>query len=147
MELQMTIHVLKTDAFPVSRAECGANTAVTRSQWCDYSIDTDPADTVPDTGVTREYWLELTDLTVAPDGISRSAMAINGSIPGPTLFADWGDTIIVHVSNSLSISENGTNIHFHGICQLDTNDQDGVASITQCAMAPEDSMTYTWKAT
>ncbi len=60
------------------RAACDGNTASTRSEWCDYSIDVDPADEVPDTGVTREYWLELTDVTVAPDGVSRSAMAVNG---------------------------------------------------------------------
>ncbi|KAK5044818.1 hypothetical protein LTR84_010474 [Exophiala bonariae] len=64
--------------------------------WCDYNIDTDDATEVPNTGVTREYWLELTDVMVAPGGVSRSAVAINGSIPGPTLFADWGDTMVVH---------------------------------------------------
>jgi FtsP/CotA-like multicopper oxidase with cupredoxin domain len=100
----------------------------------------------PDTGVTREYWLELTDVTVAPDGVSRSAMAVNGSIPGPTLFADWGDTVIVHVINSLTTSQNGTSIHFHGIRQNYTNDQDGVSSITQCPTAPGESLTYTWRA-
>src|SRR5947209_17281574 len=72
----------------VRRAACSGNTATTRSEWCDYSISTDYYETAPDTGVTREYWLELTDVTVAPDGVSRSAMAINGSIPGPTIFAD-----------------------------------------------------------
>jgi FtsP/CotA-like multicopper oxidase with cupredoxin domain len=81
---------------------------------------------VPDTGVTREYWLELSDVTVSPDGIARSAMAVNGSIPGPTLFADWGDTVVVHVTNNLVTSQNGTSIHWHGIRQNGTNDQDGV---------------------
>ena len=100
----------------------------------------------PDTGVTREYWLELTDVTVAPDGVSRSAMAVNGTIPGPTLFADWGDTVIVHVNNLLTESKNGTSIHFHGIRQNFTNDQDGVVSITQCPTAPSSSITYTWRA-
>ncbi|KAF2248064.1 multicopper oxidase [Trematosphaeria pertusa] len=129
-----------------NRAACSGNTASTRSEWCDYSIDTDYTSEVPDTGVTREYWLELTDVTVAPDGVSRSAMAVNGSIPGPTLFADWGDTVIVHVTNSLTDSQNGTSIHFHGIRQNYTNDQDGVSSITQCPTAPGSSLTYTWKA-
>ncbi|CAN9244000.1 unnamed protein product [Alternaria alternata] len=120
-------------AFPFTsdlrpRAACDGNTATTRSEWCDYSIDVDPSDDVPDTGVTREYWLELTDVTVAPDGVSRSAMAVNGSIPGPTLIADWGDTVVVHVTNSLTTSNNGTSIHFHGIWQLNTNDQDGVTT-------------------
>ncbi|GJC85538.1 laccase-2 [Colletotrichum liriopes] len=129
------------------RASCSGNTASTRSEWCDYSIDTDYWTETPDTGVTREYWLELTDVTVAPDGVSRSAMAVNGSIPGPTLFADWGDTVKVHVINSLTTSNNGTSIHFHGIRQNYTNQNDGVSSITQCPTAPGDTITYTWKAT
>lgn len=86
-------------------------------------------------------------MTVAPDGVSRPAMAINGSIPGPTLFGDWGDTFVVHVTNSLSTSTNGTSIHFHGIRQNYTNPNDGVASITQCPAPPGSSITYTWKAT
>ncbi|KAI0854511.1 multicopper oxidase [Xylaria cubensis] len=128
------------------RAACSGNTATTRSEWCDYSIDTDYTSEAPDTGVTREYWLELTDVTVAPDGVSRSAMAVNGSIPGPTLFADWGDTVVVHVTNSLTTSNNGTSIHFHGIRQNYTNQNDGVASITQCPTAPGETITYTWRA-
>ncbi|KAF2709229.1 multicopper oxidase [Pleomassaria siparia CBS 279.74] len=128
------------------RAACSGNTATTRSQWCDYSVDTDTTAEAPDTGVTREYWLELTDVTVAPDGVSRTAMAVNGSIPGPTLFADWGDTVIVHVNNLLTTSQNGTSIHFHGIRQNYTNDQDGVVSITQCPTAPSTSITYKWRA-
>ncbi|KAI8261579.1 Laccase-2 [Colletotrichum sp. SAR 10_77] len=129
------------------RAACSGNTASTRSEWCDYDTSTDYMNTVPDTGVTREYWLELTDVTVSPDGVSRSAMAVNGSIPGPTLFADWGDTVTVHVTNSLTTSNNGTSIHFHGIRQNYTNEADGVSSITQCPLAPNNTMTYTWRAT
>ncbi|RMZ70755.1 multicopper oxidase [Pyrenophora seminiperda CCB06] len=134
-----------TDLKP--RAVCSGNTATTRSQWCDFSISDDPTSTIPDTGVTREYWLELTDVTIAPDGVSRSAMAINGSIPGPTLIADWGDQVIVHVANKLTTSSNGTSIHFHGVWQTGTNENDGVPSITQCPVAPGDSMTYKWRAT
>ena len=72
--------------------------------------------------------------------------AVNGSIPGPTLFADWGDTVIVHVTNSLSDSNNGSSIHFHGIRQNYTNPSDGVVSITQCPTAVGSTTTYTWKA-
>jgi FtsP/CotA-like multicopper oxidase with cupredoxin domain len=74
-------------------------------------------------------------------------MAVNGSIPGPTIFTDWGDTVVVHVTNSLSTSLNGTSIHWHGIRQNYTNQNDGVASITQCPLAVGESTTYTWKAT
>ncbi|KAF6787311.1 multicopper oxidase [Colletotrichum sojae] len=136
---------LQPNLFP--RAACSGNTASTRTEWCDYTIDTDYMNEVPETGVTREYWLELTDVTVSPDGVSRSAMAVNGSIPGPTLFADWGDTVTVHVTNSLTTSNNGTSIHFHGIRQNFTNEHDGVSSITQCPLAPNQTQTYTWRAT
>lgn len=73
-------------------------------------------------------------------------MAINGSIPGPTIIADWGDTVVVHVTNSLTTSTNGTSVHFHGIRQNYTNQNDGVVSITQCPTPPGSSITYTWKA-
>ncbi|KAL9084162.1 MAG: hypothetical protein Q9165_008210 [Trypethelium subeluteriae] len=56
-----------------------------------------------------------------------------------------GDTVVVHVTNSLST--NGTSIHFHGIRQNYTNPADGVNSITQCPVAPGAAMTYTWRAT
>lgn len=53
---------------------CSGNSPNDRGQWCDYSIDTDYTSVFPDTGVTREYWLELTDVVVSPDGVSRPAM-------------------------------------------------------------------------
>lgn len=129
------------------RSACSGNTATTRTEWCDYDINTDYTSEVPDTGVTREYYLELIEATVAPDGYSRTALTVNGSIPGPTLEADWGDTVVVHVTNSLTESKNGTSIHFHGIRQNYTNQNDGVVAITQCPTAPGDSITYTWRAT
>ncbi|KAJ9224552.1 CAZyme family AA1 [Paecilomyces variotii] len=129
------------------RSACSGNTATTRTEWCDYDINTDYTSEVPDTGVTREYYLELIEATVAPDGYSRTALTVNGSIPGPTIEADWGDTVVVHVTNSLTESKNGTSIHFHGIRQNYTNQNDGVVAITQCPTAPGDSITYTWRAT
>ncbi|KAH8649877.1 Cupredoxin [Xylariales sp. PMI_506] len=127
-------------------ASSNGNTATTRSQWGDYSIYTDYNTIAPDTGVTREYWFELSEVTIAPNGVERYAMAINGSIPGPTIYADWGDTVVVHVTNALTTSHNGTSIHFHGIRQNYTNQNDGVASITQCPTPPGSVETYTWKA-
>ncbi|KAI2615806.1 multicopper oxidase [Hypomontagnella submonticulosa] len=138
-------HSHSVDLHP--RAACAGNTPTTRNEWCDFSIDTDYANVVPDTGVTREYWIELTDVMVAPDGVSRPALAINGSIPGPTLIADWGDTVVVHVTNSFTTSTNGSSIHWHGIRQNYTNEHDGVVSITQCPTIPGETLTYTWRAT
>ncbi|KAK4632151.1 Laccase-2 [Fulvia fulva] len=128
-----------------ARDVCSGNTAEDRSTWCDYDLSTNYYEEVPDTGVTREYWFEVTNSTLAPDGISRIVLSINGSVPGPTIYADWGDTVTVHVTNSLT--NNGTGIHWHGIRQNWTNSEDGVPSITQCPTAPGESQTYTWRAT
>lgn len=148
LSLASFVGVSSSNSLPnlVSRDSCDGNTATTRSEWCDYSIDTDYSSEAPDTGVTREYWFELQDVIVAPDGVSRSAMAVNGTIPGPTIYADWGDTVTVHVTNSLTTSQNGTSIHWHGIRQNYTNGNDGVVSVTQCPTAPGESIDYTWKA-
>ncbi|KAJ5213423.1 hypothetical protein N7449_000592 [Penicillium cf. viridicatum] len=107
---------------------CSGNTASDRQSWCNYNVSTNYYDVVPTTGVTKEYYLNIEDVTVAPDGYSRAAMAINGSIPGPTIEANWGDNVIVHVTNSLT-SVNGSSIHFHGIRQNYTNPNDGVEGV------------------
>jgi hypothetical protein len=73
------------------RDVCSGNTATDRATWCDYDLDTNYYTEWPDTGVTREYWFTVEQITAAPDGIDRVAYAINGSIPGPTIYADWGD--------------------------------------------------------
>ncbi|KAF8857516.1 putative extracellular dihydrogeodin oxidase/laccase [Acephala macrosclerotiorum] len=121
------------------------NSASDRSCWGDYDLSTNYYDTVPDTGVTREYWFDVQNGTAAPDGVERIVLTVNGTVPGPTIIADWGDTVVVHVTNSMA--NNGTGIHFHGIRQNYTNQMDGVPSITQCPIAPGDSFTYTWRAT
>ncbi|OKL59367.1 hypothetical protein UA08_05049 [Talaromyces atroroseus] len=133
--------------FVFGKRACPGNNPHDRSTWCDYDIHTDYYSIAPDTGDTREYWFELKEATLAPDGIPRYTQTINGSIPGPTIYANWGDEVIVHVTNHLSQSNNGTSIHFHGIRQLNTNQNDGVVSITQCPTAPGDTITYKWRAT
>ncbi|KAI1631692.1 multicopper oxidase [Biscogniauxia mediterranea] len=124
---------------------CDFDSATAPDCWGDYSLSTNWYDEAPDTGVVREYWFELMNTTAAPDGVDRMVLSVNGSVPGPTIFADWGDTVVVHVHNGLE--NNGTSIHFHGIRQNYTNEADGVASITQCPAAPGETITYTWKAT
>ncbi|KAE8365942.1 extracellular dihydrogeodin oxidase/laccase [Aspergillus caelatus] len=117
-----------------------------RACWNDgYDLSTNYYEDVPDTGVVREYWFNIENTTAAPDGVELPVQLINGSFPGPTIIADWGDTIVVHVTNALQT--NGTGLHFHGIRQNWTDQMDGVPSITQCPIAPGDSNTYRWRAT
>lgn len=61
------------------------NSATSRNCWGDYSTDTNYYTTIPDTGVTREYWLSVEDGNCAPDGYQRTCMTFNGTVPGPTI--------------------------------------------------------------
>ncbi|KUJ20827.1 putative extracellular dihydrogeodin oxidase/laccase [Mollisia scopiformis] len=121
------------------------NSATYRACWGDYDLSTNYYDVVPDTGVIREYWFSIENITCAPDGVSRVCLAVNGTIPGPTIIAGWGDTIVIHATNNME--NNGSSINFHGIRQNYTNLMDGVPSVTQCPIAPGTTYTYTWRAT
>ena len=38
---------------------------------------------------------------MAPDGVERQMFVYNNQFPGPLIEANWGDTIVVHVTNNL----------------------------------------------
>ncbi|KAH9905900.1 putative multicopper oxidase [Xylariomycetidae sp. FL2044] len=127
-------HIGKCDFHPSESPKC----------WGDHSLETNFYNEIPDTGVTREYWLEIQNGTAAVDGVERMVLTVNGSVPGPTIMADWGDMLVIHVHNALQ--DNGTSLHWHGLRQNYTTQQDGVASITQCPVAPGDTITYRFRA-
>ena len=91
-----------------------------------------------------EYWLSVENTTLSPDGYTRQTLTFNGTIPGPAIIADWGDNLVIHVTNNLE--HNGTAIHWHGIRQLGSLEYDGVPGVTQCPIAPGDSLTYKFQA-
>ncbi|KAI2467262.1 putative multicopper oxidase [Annulohypoxylon bovei var. microspora] len=124
--------------------KCDFHASKSPKCWGDHSLATNWYDEIPDTGVTREYWFEILNSTAAVDGVERIVLTVNGSVPGPTIIADWGDNVIVHVHNALE--NNGTSIHWHGLRQNTTTQHDGVASVTQCPVAPGDSITYKFRA-
>ncbi|KAI4632662.1 hypothetical protein J4E80_000019 [Alternaria sp. BMP 0032] len=111
----------------------------------DFSIDTDMDLHWPNTGKTVKYHLTISNATGAPDGFERPILLINGQTPGPTILADWGDDLEITVTNNLQ--SNGTGLHWHGLRQLGSNEQDGVNGITECPIAPGDSKVYMFKAT
>lgn len=77
------------------------NSASNRTCWGQYNINTDYYEAWPTTGVIREYWLNAEQITLSPDGYETTVQVFNGSLPGPTIEADWGDEIVVHITNSL----------------------------------------------
>ncbi|KAL1651517.1 laccase, multicopper oxidase, benzenediol:oxygen oxidorectuctase [Didymella pomorum] len=99
----------------------------------------------PTTGVLRKYHLEITNITMAPDGFERPVSVFNGQYPGPTIEADWGDEIEITVTSYLET--NGTGVHWHGLRQLGSNEMDGVGGLTECPIVPGGTKVYRFKAT
>lgn len=124
------------------------NDNLSRSKWCDgKTIASDNTKNDYFTGVVRKYTFTITNTTLVFDGTGpKLALAINGQVPGPVIEANWGDFVDVTFINNLQ--DNATAIHFHGIRQEGTNDQDGVPGVTECAIAGNGgSRTYRWHAT
>ncbi|KAK2036389.1 multicopper oxidase [Colletotrichum somersetense] len=93
---------------------------------------------------TVTYTWEATWVNVAPLGISRPVIGINGQWPCPKIEANVGDTVIVSLTNKLGNQTTG--IHFHGISQISTNLMDGASSVNQCPLPPGMTMTYSFTA-
>ncbi|KAJ3551423.1 hypothetical protein NPX13_g11365 [Xylaria arbuscula] len=112
-----------------------------------FDINTDYETKTPP-GIVRTFNWEVTehDQWTGPDGrVKSKVMLVNNQYPGPTLKADWGDTVVVNIKNSLKI--NGTGFHWHGMRQLGTNIQDGANGVTECPIPPGVSKTYKFKLT
>ncbi|CAN6342558.1 unnamed protein product [Urochloa humidicola] len=70
--------------------------------------------------------------------------AVNGQLPGPTIEAREGDTVVVHLVNE---SPYNMTIHWHGIFQRGTPWADGPAMVTQCPVKPGATYTYRFNVT
>lgn len=101
---------------------------------------------VPKTGKFRHYNFVIERATLAPDGVQKNCLLINGQFPGPTIEANWGDTFQITVTNNITSPEEGTSLHWHGLHQQQTPWFDGVPSVSQCPIAPGNSFTYTFRA-
>ena len=75
---------------------------------------------------TVHYDLYITDTTVNFAGKSKHAIAVNGTIPMPTLTFTEGDTAEIYVHNML---KEETSLHWHGLFL--PNQYDGVPNLTQ----------------
>ncbi|TGO22870.1 hypothetical protein BPAE_0152g00250 [Botrytis paeoniae] len=99
---------------------------------------------IPNTGRTVYYDWTISRGYIAPDGVNKSVILINGQFPGPLLDANWGDMIQVTVRNY--IKDEGTTIHWHGLLQSGTPWMDGVPGISQCPISPGSQFTYRFRA-
>ncbi|KAI5302671.1 hypothetical protein KEM56_000470 [Ascosphaera pollenicola] len=80
---------------------------------------------------------------VAPNGIAREGITVNGQTPGPTFTFAQDDDVEFEVLNNL---DEDTAVHFHGIEQRGTPWSDGVPGVSQRPIAPGQSFLYQWKA-
>jgi FtsP/CotA-like multicopper oxidase with cupredoxin domain len=107
---------------------------------------TDAYHDVPVTGETQSYNFVIERGIKAPDGVPRHVMLINGEFPGPTIVANWGDTINVTVENRITDPEEGVSLHWHGILHRGSPWEDGVPGISQHPIAPNETFTYSFTA-
>lgn len=61
------------------------------AQNTDYYHDT------PNTGVTVHYDFTVSTMTIAPDGVEKQSIVINGQYPGPTIEANWGKEMVLSI--------------------------------------------------
>ncbi|KAJ1728667.1 ferroxidase fet3 [Coemansia biformis] len=98
---------------------------------------------VPASAARVEVWWDVGHVRVNRDGLgSRNAIGVNGTLPVPPVQITEGDTLVLHVRNSLSVT---TSIHAHGILQTGTPFMDGAAMVTQCGIPPNSSFTYEYQ--
>ncbi|GLU06905.1 hypothetical protein SLE2022_238900 [Rubroshorea leprosula] len=64
---------------------------------------------------------------------TKNILTVNGQFPGPTLYVNKGDTIVVDVYNRGNYN---ITIHWHGVKQPRNPWSDGPEYITQCAIQP-----------
>lgn len=134
---------IKALLWPSDLSHTCPNTPVARRYWGNYDIDTDYYTTFPDTGITVEVWLSVQESVCNQDGFERPCITVNGTVPGPPIIADWGDDLLIHVTNNLPSA--GTTIHWHGVRQLETVQYDGVPGVTQYPIRPKETLTYRYK--
>jgi len=84
--------------------------------------------------------LTVDSLPVNFTGTARTAAAVNGQVPAPTLRMRQGDDVTVRVTNRLRES---TSIHWHGI--ILPADMDGVPGLSFDGIAPGTTFTYRFK--
>ncbi|CUA69327.1 laccase, multicopper oxidase, benzenediol:oxygen oxidorectuctase [Rhizoctonia solani] len=92
---------------------------------------------------TVDYKFDVANGVVAPDGVTRNAVLVNGRFPGPLVTANKGDTLKITVRNRLSdpTMRRSTTI----VCLFPnrrTAQEDGPAFVTQCPIPPQESYTY-----
>jgi CopA family copper-resistance protein len=90
--------------------------------------------------LARTYDLVIDETTVNLTGRQRPALAVNGSIPAPTLRFTEGEDVVINVTNKLEVD---ASIHWHGF--ILPYRMDGVPGISFPGIRPGETFTYRFK--
>ena len=86
---------------------------------------------------TTEYRISISEMNMNVTGKDRTALAIDGQIPGPTLRFKEGDFAVIYVKNDLDVE---TSVHWHGL--ILPNYYDGVPYLTTPPIEPGETQKY-----
>lgn len=90
---------------------------------------------------THTWYFQTTWVDGNPDGVfERKVMGFNNTWPLPTLRVKQGDRVQLFLNNGFD--DRNTSLHFHGLFQNGTSQMDGPEMVTQCPIAPGDTMLY-----
>ncbi len=87
------------------------------------------------------YDLTIAETTINVSGTQRTALGINGTVPGPTLRFKEGEDLVLKVTNSLDVD---SSIHWHGL--IVPTREDGVPGISFDGIKPGTTHTYRFPA-
>ena len=113
-------------------------------------IDEDSSEIKPFQDNSQQCSRNLSDTIQCTEPLSvdgksfRSVITVNGHFPGPTLIANYNQTLVMNITNLLESQT--TSVHFHGMHQRRTNWMDGVEQTTQCGIAPGNTFTQIFQA-
>ena len=93
-------------------------------------------------GRNAEVEIVVSETRITVDGRERTAVTMNGSVPGPLLRLQEGGEAVIHVRNDL---DRPTSIHWHGL--ILPNNMDGVPGLNFPGIAPGERFTYRFPVT
>jgi FtsP/CotA-like multicopper oxidase with cupredoxin domain len=87
-----------------------------------------------------DFDLEVSSIEVNFTGARRTAVAVNGQVPGPLLVWPEGETVTVRVKNRLTVP---TSLHWHGV--IVPSDMDGVPGVSFAGIPPGETFVYRFR--
>ncbi|KAE8662870.1 Laccase-11 [Hibiscus syriacus] len=100
--------------------------------------------TLPAEAAVRNYQFDIRVKNVSRLCHAKPIVTVNGRFPGPTIYAQEGDRVIVNVTNHAKYN---MSIHWHGLKQYRNGWADGPPYIMQCPIQTGNSYAYDFNVT